>query len=174
MDNAPASPPKSVLIETGSTTRDISRLVALTRITEQGLEKLQARTGSTKDFTYSAVVPGHSRTGVTSFKLENPKPEKIYDALKAAGRQVIFLRDTGEIAPAFPENGIPTPGQPHLIGARDWSYDDDTPADQQGFQSAATVVLADGRSADVYFAAKRSAFTPQNSVIIKDEPKGAG
>jgi methylmalonyl-CoA mutase cobalamin-binding subunit len=174
MDNAPASPPKSVLIETGNAVHDVSHLVALTRITEQGLENLQERTGSTKEFTYSAVVPGRTRTGLSSFKLENPDTAKIFEALRAAGRQVIYLRETGEIAPAFPENGVPASGQPHLIGVRDWSYDDNTPADRQGFQSAANVVLADGRNADVYFAAKRSAFVPQSSVVLKDEPKGAG
>jgi hypothetical protein len=170
----PSAPPKSVLIDSETGLRDISQLVGLTKITEQGLENLQERTGSTKTFTYSAVLPGRTATGVTSFKLQNPDTKAMYDALRSAGRSVIFLRETGEIAPAFPESGIPAPGQPHLTAVRDWSYEDSTPQDKRGFQSAATVVLADGRRTDVYYAAGRSAFTPQNSIILKDGPGGAG
>jgi len=98
----------------------------------------------------------------------------IFEALKAAGRNLIFLRETGEIAPAFAENGIPAPGQPHLTGVRDWSYDESTPSEQRGFKSAATVVLADGRKTDVYFAAERRAFTPQNSTILQSGPQVTG
>ena len=175
MENSmPAAAPKSVLIESDTGIRDISQLVGLTKITEQGLEILQERTGSTKTFTYSAVLPGRTATGVTSFKLQTPDTKDIYDALRAAGRNVVFLRETGEIAPAFPESGVSTPGQPHLTAVRDWSYDEGTPTERRGFQSAATVVLADGRRTNVYYAAERSAFTPQNSVILKDGPKGAG
>ena len=172
--NVPPAASKSVLIESETGIRDISQLVGLTQITEQGLENLQGRTGSTKIFTYSAVVPGRTSSGVTSFKLQKPDPKAIYEALRAAGRNVIFLRETGEIAPAFPESGVPTPGQPHLTAVRDWSYDENMPAERRGFQSAATVVLADGRRTDVYYAAERNAFTPPNSVILKDGPKGAG
>ncbi len=172
MENNPPSAPKSVLIQLSNATRDITHMVALTRVTEQGLQSLQERTGSTKDYAFSVVHPDRTRTGVNSFKLENPEPEKIYQALKAAGRQVIFLRETQEIAPAFPENGIPAPGQPYLTGVRDWTYDEKTPPEQRGFNSAATVVLADGRKADVYFTAKRDAFTPSNSVILHDKRGG--
>jgi hypothetical protein len=174
MENSSPVSPKAVLIEVGNAIRDISQLVALTRVTEQGLENLQGRTGSTKTFTHSAVLPERTRSGVNSFKLENPNPAEIFEALKAAGRNLIFLRETGEIAPAFPDNGIPAPGQPHLAAVRDWTYDQNTPPDRRGFKSAATVTLADGRKTDVYFAAERSAFTPQNSVILRDRPSGAG
>ncbi len=174
MENNTPATSKSVLIELGNATRDITQLVALTRITGQGLETLQERTGSTKTFTHSAVLPDRTRSGVNSFKLENPNPAQIFEALKAAGRNLIFLRETGEIAPAFAENGIPAPGQPHLTGVRDWSYDDSTPPEQRGFKSAATVVLADGRKTDVYFAAERRAFTPANSTILQAGPGGAG
>ena len=173
-NNPPAAQRKSVLIELGAATRDITHLVALTSVTEQGLENLQQRTGTTKTFTHSAVVPDTTRSGVNSFKLENPDPKKIFDALKAAGRELLFLPATGEIAPAFPENGKPTPGQPHLTGVRDWTYDENTPPEHRGFNSVATVVLADGRKADVFFAAQRKAFIPQNSTILQDRPTGAG
>ena len=170
MENTVPPGPKAILIETGASTRDISLLVALTRITEQGLENLQERTGSTKSFSHSAIVPERTRTGVNSFKLENPDSSAIFEALKAAGRQVIYLRETGEIAPAFPEGGVPAPGQPHLTAVRDWTYDDSTPPEKRGFKSAATITLADGRKTDVYFAAARSAFVPQNSVVLHDRP----
>jgi len=61
-----------------------------------------------------------------------------------------------------------------LTGVRDWSYDENTPPEQRGFNSAATVTLADGRKTDVYFAAERSAFTPQNSTILQDRPAPKG
>jgi hypothetical protein len=170
MENTVSPGPKAILIETGNTLRDISQLVALTHITEVGLENLQGRTGSTKAFSHSVVIPERTRTGVNSFKLENPDPGAIFEALKAAGRHVIFLRETGEIAPAFPENGIPTPGQPHLTAVRDWSYDESTPPERKGFKSAATITLADGRKTDVYFVAERSAFVPQNSTVLQDRP----
>jgi hypothetical protein len=177
MENTSSPPPKSVLIELGNATRDITQLIALTRVTEQGLENLQQRTGSIRHFTFSALVPDRTRSGVGSFKLENPDPKAIFETLKAAGRHVIFLRETGEIAPAFPETGLPTQGQPYLTGVRDWSYDENTPPEERGFNSAATVVLADGRKTDVYFAAKRPAFTPQSSTVLQDQPapgKGSG
>ncbi len=167
MENTPSAAARSILIQTGTATRDISRLVALTRLTEMGLHKLQERTGSTKNFSHSAFVPDR-QNGVSTFKLGNPKPEDIFEALKAAGRQLIFLRETGEIAPAFPQNGIPAAGQPHLIAVRDWAHDDETPAEQRGFKSAATVMLADGGKTDIYFAAPRSAFVPPDSVVLHD------
>jgi len=174
MDNAPVSPSKLVLIETGNFTRDISQLVALTRMTDQKLQNLQERTGSTREFTYSVALPGRTRTGITSFNLENPDPEGIFKALKAAGRHVIFLRETQEIAPAFPEDGVPAPGQPYLASVRDWAADEKHAVDPKGFQATAIVTLADGRNTEVYFTAKRDDFIPQNSVILKDGPKGAG
>jgi len=64
--------------------RDVTQLIALTRITEQGSENLQERRGSTSAFTHSAVVPASA--GVASFKLESPNPPAIFEALKAAGR----------------------------------------------------------------------------------------
>ena len=175
MENLPPpATPRSVLIESPSgATHDISQLVALTKITEVGMQKLQTRTGTTKTFTYSAVIPDRTRTGVTSFKLENPDTAAIFDALKAAGRQVTYLPSTGEIAPAFPENGVPAPGQPHLSAVRDWTYTSETPPEKQGFKSAATVTLADGRKTDVYFVADRKAFVPQSSVVLRDGPSGA-
>jgi len=172
MENTAPPGLKAILIETGASIRDISQLVALTRMTEVALENLQGRTGSTKTFTHSAIVPDRTRTGVNSFKLENPDPSAIFEALRAAGRQVIYLRETGEIAPAFPENGIPAPDQPHLNAVRDWTYDASTPPEKRGFKSAATVTLADGRKTDVYFAAERSAFVPPNSVVLHDRPAG--
>ena len=162
--------PKAILIEANNALRDISQLVALTRITEMGLQNLQERTSTTKAFSHSAVIPEQTRTGVGSFKLENPDTAAIFEALKAAGRQVVYLRETGEIAPAFPQNGIPAPGQPYLTGVRDWTYDPDTHPTKKGFKSAATITLANGRKADVYFAAERSAFVPQNSVVLHDRP----
>jgi hypothetical protein len=54
---------------------------------------------SGKAFSHSAVIPEQTRTGVSSFKLENPDLAPIFEALRAAGRHVIFLRETGEIAP---------------------------------------------------------------------------
>ena len=126
METTAPTAPKAILIEANNALRDISLLVALTRITEMGLENLQERTGTTKTFSHSAVIPERTRTGVGSFKLENPDPAPIFEALKAAGRQVVYLRETGEIAPAFPQNGIPAPGQPHLTAVRDWTYDPDT------------------------------------------------
>jgi hypothetical protein len=171
MENTVSAASKTVLIETASSTRDISLLVALRRITELGLENLQERTRSTKNFSHSAVIPDRTRPGgVNSFNLENPDLAAIFEALKAAGRHIIFLRETGEIAPAFPEGGVPTPGQPHLSAVRDWSYDDSTPPEKRGFKSAATITLADGRKTDVYFVAKRSAFVPQNSTVLHDRP----
>jgi hypothetical protein len=170
METTPPTAPKAILIEANNALRDISLLVALTRITEMGLENLQERTGTTKTFSHSAVIPERTRTGVGSFKLENPDPAPIFEALKAAGRQVVYLRETGEIAPAFPQNGIPAPGQPHLTAVRDWAYDPATHPDKKGFKSVATITLADGRKADVYFAAERSAFVPQNSVVLHDRP----
>lgn len=165
-----ATAPKAILIEANNALRDISQLVALTRMTEAGLENLQERTGSTRKFSHSVVVPDQTRTGVNSFKLEHPDTEAIFEALRAAGRQVVYLRETGEIAPAFPQNGIPAPGQPHLTAVRDWTYDPDTHPTKRGFNSAATITLANGRKADVYFAAERSAFVPQNSVVLHDKP----
>jgi hypothetical protein len=162
--------PKAILIESNSALRDISQLVALTRMTETGLENLQERTGSTRNFSHSVVVPDQTRTGVNNFKLENPDTEAIFEALRAAGRQVVYLRETGEIAPAFPQNGIPAPGQPHLTSVREWTYDPDTHPTKRGFKSAATITLANGRKADVYFAAERKAFVPQNSVVLHDRP----
>ena len=162
--------PKAILIESNGILRDISQLVALTRMTEAGLENLQERTGSTKNFSHSVVIPDQTRTGVNSFKLEHPDTEAIFEALKAAGRQLVYLRETGEIVPAFPQNGIPAPGQPHLTAVRDWTYDPDTHPTKKGFKSAATITLAGGRKADVYFAAERSAFVPQNSVVLHDRP----
>lgn len=172
MENTVPAGPKAILIEANNALRDISRLVALTRITEMGLENLQERTGSTKTFSHSAVIPDRTRTGVNNFKLENPDAASIFETLKAAGRQIIYLRATGEIAPAFPENGIPATGQPHLTAVRDWSYDDSTPPEKKGFKSVATITLADGRKTDVYFVAERSAFVPQNSVVLQDRPAG--
>ena len=163
--------PKAILIESNGILRDISQLVALTRMTEAGLENLQGRTGSTRTFSHSVVVPDdQTRTGVNSFKLENPDTEAIFETLKAAGRQVVYLRETGEIASAFPQNGIPAPGQPHLTSVREWTYDPDTHPDKKGFKSVATTTLASGRKADVYFAAERSAFVPQNAVVLHDRP----
>ena len=172
MENTAPTAPKAILIEANSAFRDISQLVALTRITEMGLENLQGRTGTTKAFSHSAVIPEQTRTGVGNFKLQNPDTQGIFTALKAAGRQVIYLRETDEIAPAFPENGIPVPGQPHLTAVRDWSYDDSTPPDQRGFKTVATIALASGRRADVYFVAERSAFVPQSAVVLHDRPAG--
>jgi hypothetical protein len=172
MENAAPASPKAILIESNSALRDISQLVALTRMTEAGLENLQERTGSTRTFSHSVVVPDQTRTGVNSFKLENPDTEAIFEALKAAGRQVVYLRETGEIAPAFPQNGIPAPGQPHLTSVRDWTYEPDTHPNKKGFKSAATITLANGRKADVYFAAERKAFVPQNAVVLHDRPAG--
>ena len=161
--------PKAILIESNGALRDISQLVALTRMTEAGLENLQERTGSTRTFSHSVVVPDdQTRTGVNSFKLENPDTEAIFETLKAAGRQVVYLRETGEIASAFPQNGIPAPGQPHLTSVRDWTYEPDTHPDKKGFKSVATTTLANGRKADVYFAAERKAFVPQNAVVLHD------
>jgi hypothetical protein len=79
--------------------------VALRRITELGLGNLQERPERTRP------------SGVNSFNLENPDPAAIFEALKAAGCHIIFLRETGEIAPAFPEGGVP-----HLTAVRDWSH----------------------------------------------------
>jgi len=76
METTTSAPLKSVLIELSNATRDITQLVALTRVTEQGLENLQERTGSTKVFTFSALVPHRTRSGVNSFKLENPDPRR--------------------------------------------------------------------------------------------------
>jgi hypothetical protein len=84
--------PKAILIESNGVLRDISRLVALTRMTETGLGNLQERTGSIKNFSHSAVVPDdQTRTGVNSFKLEHPDTEAIFEALRAAGRHVLAL-----------------------------------------------------------------------------------
>ena len=173
-NNTSSASQKSVFIELGNAIKDVTQPIALTSVTKQGLENLQERTGTTKDFTFSAVLPGRMRTGVSSFKLENPDSKKIFDALKAAGRELLFLLATGEIAPAFPESGKPSPGQPYLTAVRDWTYDENTPPEQKGFNSVATVILADGCPADVFFAAKRSAFPPQNSTILQDRPSGAG
>jgi hypothetical protein len=170
MENTAPASPKAILIESNSALRDISQLVALTGMTEAGLENLQGRTGTTRNFSHSVVIPDQTRTGVNSFKLENPDTEAIFEALKAAGRQVVYLRETGEIAPAFPQNGIPAPGQPHLTSVREWTYDPDTHPTKRGFKSAATITLANGRKADVYFAAERKAFVPQNSVVLHDKP----
>jgi hypothetical protein len=170
MENTAPTAPKAILIEANSSFRDISQLVALTRITEMGLESLQVRTSTTKAFSHSAVIPEQTRTGVNNFKLENPDTKAIFEALKAAGRQLIYLRETDEIAPAFPENGIPVPGQPHLTGVRDWSPNDSAPSDQIAFKTVATIALASGRKADVYFVAERSAFVPQNAVVLHDRP----
>ena len=173
MDNTQAAPtpPRSVLIETSTASHDISQLVALTRLTEKGLQTLHDNTGTNRPFSYSAFIQDPtSRTGISNFKLENPDAEAMYKALKAAGRQLIFLRDTKEIAPAFPENGIPAAGQPYLIKVRDWTADDKTPPENKGFKSAATVALASGRKADIYFVAERAAFMPQNSVVLRDNP----
>ena len=172
METTAATAPKAILIEANNAFRDISQLVALTRITEMGLQNLQERTSTTKAFSHSAVIPEQTRTGVSSFKLENPEPAPIFEALKAAGRHVIFLRETGEIAPGFLETGIPVPGQPHLTAVRDWSYDNSTPPAQRGFKTIATIALASGRKTDVYFVAERSAFVPQNSVVLHDRPAG--
>jgi hypothetical protein len=104
--------PKAILIEANSAFRDISQLVALTRITEMGLGNLQGRTGTTKAFSHSAIIPEQTRTGVGSFKLQNPDTQGIFTALKAAGRQVIYLRETDEIAPAFSRKEFPSLASP--------------------------------------------------------------
>ena len=74
METTAATAPKAILIEANNAFRDISQLVALTRITEMGLQNLQERTSTTKAFSHSAVIPEQTRTGVSSFKLENPEP----------------------------------------------------------------------------------------------------
>ncbi len=158
-ENNPASS-KPALTELGVAMRDITQLIALTRITEQGSENLQERTGSTPAFTHSAVFPASA--GVLRFKLENPNPQAIFEALKAAGRKVIFLRQTQEIAPAFPDNGIRTPGQPHLTSVGDMTFDQNTPADRRALNRQQRSRSPMDARADVLFAAERNAFTPQN------------
>ena len=108
---APASS-KAILIEPNSALRDISQLVALTRMTEAGLENLQERTGSTKNFSHSVVIPDQTRTGVNNFKLENPDTEAIFEALKAAGRQVVYLRETAKSRRLFLKTASPLPVSP--------------------------------------------------------------
>ena len=110
---------------------------------------------------------------MNSFKLENPNPGQIFEALRAAGRHLIFLRETGNSLRLLPKTAYqPRPAalnrRQRLVLRRQHA------SEQRGFKSAATVVLADGRKADVYFAAERRAFTPQNSTILQDRPGGAG
>ena len=109
METTAPTAPKAILIEANNAFRDISQLVALTRITEMGLQNLQERTSTTKAFSHSAVIPEQTRTGVSSFKLENPDRLAIFEALKAAGRQVIFFAKQVKSLLAFPQNGIPAP-----------------------------------------------------------------